>query len=80
MLLEMAGGSEDLARAYLEKVTTFTGKDGRTVKGKRDITKLSEAAIRTTYGKVKQRYDEWKARRGEEAQDDPAPEQTSLPA
>lgn len=82
MLLEMAGGDEGRARDYLEKATEFTGRDGRAVKGKRDITKLSEKAIGPTYGKVKQAYERWQReqRRGEEPQDEPAPEQTSLPA
>jgi len=82
MLLEMSGGDEARARDYLEKATEFTGRDGRIVKGKRDIAKLSEKAIGPTYGKVKQAYERWQRqqRRGEEPQDEPAPGQVGLPA
>ena len=63
MLLEMADGDEGKARALLEAATRFTGRDGKEVAGKRDLSQVSERAIGPTYRKVKETYDAWRKER-----------------
>jgi hypothetical protein len=55
MLKEMY--KDDWATTGLKFFTTFTGKDGKQIDGKTDISKLSEKAIPVTYKKVKENYD-----------------------
>ncbi|GEM_PF-906002 len=59
MVLDMAGGDKKMAQEMLEEYTSFTGKDGKVVKGKRTIDDLSEKAIPVTYGKIKEAYQKW---------------------
>lgn len=60
MILEMSGNDAAKAREMLAQFTEFVGRDGNTVKGKTDLSKLSEKQIPVTRGKVKKAYDEWK--------------------
>lgn len=64
MIIEMVNNDERAFAAALERVTSFTGKDGQTVKGKTRLEDLSEKAVPVTYSKVKKAYDEWKAKGG----------------
>lgn len=61
MLTEMCGGDEKKFAAALQKITSFTGKDGKEVKGKTKLESLSEKAIPITYAKVKEGYEKWKS-------------------
>ena len=49
----------------LEHYTSFQGRDGNMVPGKRDINKITEKAMPVTYGKVKKLYEEWRAGGGQ---------------
>lgn len=60
MILEMAKGDKEAASQELEAYTSFVGRDGKTVPGKKKLEDLSEKMIPVTYGKVKKAYDEWK--------------------
>jgi len=60
MLLEMAGGKKVEAAKLLMNFTSFVAKDGKEVKGKTSIARLSEKAIPVTYRKVKEEYEKWK--------------------
>ncbi len=60
MLLEMAGNDKEEAKKLLLEFTSFTGKDGKEVKGKSSLHDLSEKAIPVTYGKVSDEYNKWK--------------------
>jgi len=59
MILEMSNGDVKAAQDYLENITSFKGRDGNQVKGKRETKYLSEAQAKVTYGKVKKEYEEW---------------------
>ncbi len=61
MILEMAGGDSDTAKEMLFGLTTFVGKDGKEIPGKRRVEELSERMVPITYGKVKRAYEAWKA-------------------
>lgn len=60
MILEMVKGDKEAASQELEAYTSFVGRDGKTVPGKKKLEDLSEKMIPVTYGKVKKAYDEWK--------------------
>jgi len=62
MLLEMNGGHADEASAHLEKLTSFTGRDGKAVKGKNNVKYLSGKWLESTYGKVTTEHTAWKAK------------------
>jgi len=51
-LLAIAGGDEKGAKAKLQEMTAFTGKDGNQVPGKNDINRLSEKQIEILHGKL----------------------------
>ena len=59
MLMEMAANDKDKASKLLMEYTSFVGKEGKEVKGKSSITALSEKAIPTVYGKIKEAYEQW---------------------
>lgn len=65
MVLDMTNNDKTQAQEKLQEITSFIGKDGQTVKGKRTVDDLSEKAVPVTYGKVKKVYDEWKKVLGE---------------
>lgn len=44
-ILSLAGGDEDLAKDFLEYLTTFTGRDGKVVAGKRSLRDLTDKQI-----------------------------------
>ncbi len=44
----------------LERATEFTGQDGETVAGKRDLKRVSERAIGPTVGRLEKMYAEWR--------------------
>lgn len=74
MLLEMGQGKPENAKKLLVKATSFTGRDGKEVPGKSDLSKLSEKQIPVTYGKVEKAYKEWKAKQGNAAPKEEPPE------
>jgi hypothetical protein len=59
MLEEIAEGDPMKVLDYLEMATEFVGKDGKEVRGKRDLSKVSEKQLPVTYGKVKESYETW---------------------
>jgi len=66
MLLEMASGDGDKAAGLLEQATSFTGKDGRAVAGKRNLGAVSEKAMAPTYKRVKELYAAWREQQFEQ--------------
>jgi hypothetical protein len=60
MLMEMCGFVEDAA-TMLEHLTTFTGKEGNTVKGKNSVKALSEKQVPIVLRRVKEQYEKWQA-------------------
>lgn len=56
MMVEM---HKDNCQDELEKLTTFTASDGKTVKGKRSTSDLSEKQIPSVLDKVKKAHDIW---------------------
>jgi hypothetical protein len=61
MILEMAGSDSEAAKDILLSLTTFVGRDGKEVAGKRRVDDLSERQVPVTYGKVKKAYEHWQA-------------------
>lgn len=60
MLLEMNANDNAKAIKSLEEYSSFTGKDGKVVKGFRKFDGISEARVRATYGKIKAEYEKLK--------------------
>lgn len=58
MLLDLTEppGDKELASDLLEKLSGFTGRDGKEVKGKRKLSELTGKWLVSTYGKVKDAY------------------------
>ena len=69
LLMEMCHQDKDEAAGMLEVLTTFTGKDGKEVKGKRSIKDLSDKHAVVTLRKAREQYTKWLA-----ALDAPPPE------
>lgn len=65
MIMEMCRDDSDEAAKYLESVTTFKGRDGKQVPGKKNIKFLSEKQAQVTYGKVKDQHTKWLAAQGQ---------------
>jgi hypothetical protein len=65
MLEEMSEKDPVKVLDLLEMATEFTGKDGEKVKGKRDLSKVSEKAMKPTYGRVKDMYEAWLKEHGQ---------------
>ena len=61
MILEMCHDNIEEAQNYLQAVTTFKGRDGKQVRGKRSVKDLSEKQAEITHGKVKKQYEKWRA-------------------
>jgi len=59
MIMEMVRENKEEASKLLEKLTLFTAKDGKEVKGKKSLSDLSEKAVPVTYRKVKEEYGKW---------------------
>ena len=57
MILELCGGDQSACKTYLEKLTTFEGRDGM-VKGKSNVEALSDKQVEVIYGKLKKTYKE----------------------
>lgn len=55
-LLFLCDNDKSRVSKALEHYTAFKGKDGKEVPGLTDINKLSQARLKTTYGKVKTDY------------------------
>jgi hypothetical protein len=53
-LMALNGDDKAAASRHLEELTTFRGKDGKEVRGKKALSDLSAAAIPVIYGKVKE--------------------------
>lgn len=66
MLMEMCGNDEKKFAAALQKYTSFTGNDGKEVKGKSKLEDISEKAIPPNHEKIKKAYETWK--RGQNGQ------------
>ena len=56
MCIEIANGDMDSAASILEDESSFTGKDGTKVAGKKNTTHLTGQRLSITYDKVKGRY------------------------
>ena len=52
-ILSDVGGNNQAAVALLERITAFTGKDGKEIPGVANIEKLSEGRAFTTWGRIK---------------------------
>lgn len=52
-ILTDVNGNQDAAGDVLEAITSFTGRDGREVQGKRQTIRLSDAQANTTWGRIK---------------------------
>ena len=52
-ILSDVGGNNQAAVALLERMTAFTGKDGKEIPGVANIEKLSEGRAFTTWGRIK---------------------------
>jgi hypothetical protein len=65
MIMEMVGNDEAKFTECLKRVTAFPGRDGKEVPGKTKLEDISEKAVPVTYGKVKTKYEEWKAAHGD---------------
>ena len=62
MLKEMCG--EEKWIKGLQKITAWTTKDGKEMKGKTSVNAITENAMPVVYGKVKAEYEKWKATKG----------------
>jgi hypothetical protein len=60
MILEMEGGDKEKAKERLEKITGFTAKDGKKVKGLKTLGSLKGRRLEITMDKVMVEYDNWK--------------------
>lgn len=60
ILNEMSGGDDGKKSAILQRATSFVGTDGKEVKGKDKIDKLSEKQIPITLERLTKGYEEWK--------------------
>ena len=69
LLMEMCNGDKEEAVTMLEVLTTFTGKDGKEVKGKRATHDLSDKHAVVTLRKAREQHTKWLA-----AVDAPPPE------
>jgi hypothetical protein len=61
MIYEMAGEDKELAANMLESYTSFQGRDGKTVKGKRTAKELSDKHAEVTLKKVQEDYEKFLA-------------------
>lgn len=58
-LLEMNGQSVEKAKSQLQKLTAFTGKDGKQFTGYTDIKKVSAGVLKNLVGKVANLHKTW---------------------
>jgi hypothetical protein len=62
MLLALSDGDIKAGADLLEEMTTFTNKEGKVIKGKRDLAKVSEAQlVKALHPALVKRYNEWTA-------------------
>ena len=61
MLLEICMGDETGAQDKLEELTSFTASDGKEVKGKRTVDKLTSKQLPVTHREVKKIFDKFNA-------------------
>ena len=79
-------GTREAAQDKLEELSSFTGKDGKPVPGKRSTADLSPARLQVTYGKVKEYHAAWEKQHGGQqaaqdgAQATPKPEPMQSPS
>lgn len=66
ILTEWCNGDETRIGDAIEKYTTFTGKDGREIKGKRTLDGMSEKALLVNLVKIRKAYEDWKKEHGRE--------------
>jgi len=66
MLLEMNDNDEGKAKDQLVELTTFTGRDNKTVRGKQSVSLLSDKQTHVVHANVEKIYNEWKKGAGEE--------------
>ena len=60
MINEMIDNDPKKFEASLMKVTSFIGKDGKEVRGKKKLEDISDKAMPVVYGKVDKAYQAWK--------------------
>lgn len=64
ILTEWCNGDQERIGDAIEKFTTFTGRDGNVVKGKRTLDGMSEKALLVNLGKIRSEYEKWKKENG----------------
>lgn len=67
ILTEWCNGDEKRIGDAIEKYTTFVGKDGHEIKGKRTLDGMSEKALLVNLVKIRKAYEDWKKEHGREA-------------
>ena len=72
MIFEMVGGDEKRAGDMLAAFTTFTGKDGNVVQGKRSVKDMTDKHAKAILPKVREEYKKFLAEQGGEAGDEVA--------
>lgn len=60
MILDVMEGDNKKAYEALEKFTTFVGRDGNTVPGKKNVVDISDKALPVAYHKIKTEYLLWR--------------------
>lgn len=60
MILDVMEGDHKKSYEALEKFTTFVGRDGNTVPGKKNVVDISDKALPVTYHKIKTEYLLWR--------------------
>lgn len=58
ILWEVSGKNKEKSIELLEKHTSFTGKEGKTIKGITEFEKLKDKRLKATYGKLQKEYPE----------------------
>lgn len=64
ILNEWCNGDQERIGDAIEKFTTFTGRDGNVIKGKRTLDGMSEKALLVNLGKIRSEYEKWKKENG----------------
>ena len=68
-IVEVCGNDITLAKKSLQKLTSFTKKDGSEFSGYSDINKVSEKMLPNLAKKVEEKYNEYLDTMGENAND-----------
>lgn len=73
MLLELSNEDKNKAGMLLETFTSFTGKDGKIVLGRKTLAGISDAQLNIVYGRAKDLLAE-RERQADEIESDPIPQ------